>query len=73
MVDGLWGMVQVFDDQGRLLYYFGKKGTGLGDFQLPAGLQIDKQDRIYVVDSFNHRVEVFHYYGIGQPADGRKQ
>jgi hypothetical protein len=39
---------------------------------LPAGLQIDAHDRIYVVDSFNRRVEVFHYYGIAA-AEGRKQ
>jgi hypothetical protein len=44
------------------LYYFGQRGTGLGQFQLPAGLEIDSHDRIYVVDSFNRRIEVFHYY-----------
>ncbi len=70
VVDGQWGIVQVFDKEGRLLYYFGGRGTGLGQFQLPAGLQID-HDRIYVVDSFNRRVEVFRYYGIA--ADARKQ
>src|SRR5208282_6396994 len=59
VVDGLWGMVQAFDRQGRLLYYFGQRGTGLGQFQLPTGLEIDNHDRIYVVDSFNHRIEVF--------------
>jgi len=25
------------------------------------------------VDSFNRRVQVFHYYGIAQPGDGKKQ
>jgi hypothetical protein len=66
-------MVQVFDHEGRLLYYFGERGTGQGMFQLPTGLQIDKQDRIYVVDSFNRRVQVFHYYGIPPQAEVRKQ
>jgi hypothetical protein len=56
-----------------LLYYFGERGTGLGQFQLPTGLEIDKQDRIYVVDSFNRRVEVFHYYGIAPSTKGRTQ
>jgi hypothetical protein len=55
-----------------LLYYFGQRGTGLGDFQLPTGLHIDHQDRIFVVDSFNRRVEVFKYYGIA-PATGGTQ
>jgi sugar lactone lactonase YvrE len=72
VVDGLWGLVQVFDRQGRLLYYFGKRGTGFGDFQLPTGLQIDNKDRIYVVDSFNHRVQVFHYFAAAQSAQGAK-
>ena len=26
VVDGLWGMVQVFNRQGQLLYYFGARG-----------------------------------------------
>ena len=73
VVDGQWGIVQVFDEQGRLLYYFGERGTGPGQFQLPTGLQIDKQDRIYVVDSFNRRVEVFHYYDIASSSDRRSQ
>ena len=71
VVDGQWGIVQVFDREGRLLYYFGGRGTGPGKFQLPTGLQIDNQDRIYVVDSFNRRVQVFHYYGVAQ-ADGEE-
>jgi DNA-binding beta-propeller fold protein YncE len=56
-------VVQVFDREGRLLYYFGKRGTEAGDFQLPAGLFIDSNDRIYVVDSYNHRIQVFRFYG----------
>jgi sugar lactone lactonase YvrE len=73
VVDGLWGIVQVFDRQGQLLYYFGQRGSGLGDFQLPTGLQIDNNDRIYVVDSFNRRIEVFHYYAAARTVDGGKQ
>ena len=73
VVDGQLGMVQVFDREGRLLYYFGQRGSGAGDFQLPTGLQIDNNDRIYVVDSFNRRVEVFHYSAAAKAADGGKQ
>jgi len=61
-------VVQVFDEQGRLLYYFGSRGTRGGEFQLPAGLFIDRSDRIFVVDSFNRRVQVFHYYGLPKQA-----
>jgi sugar lactone lactonase YvrE len=64
IVDGLLGMVQIFNREGQLLYYFGQKGTGLGQFELPAGLFIDRDDRIFVVDSFNRRIQEFHYFGL---------
>jgi len=70
VVDGLWGMVQVFDRQGQLLYYFGSPGTHAGQFQLPAGLYIDHGDRVFVVDSFNRRVQVFQYVAMKKPAGG---
>ena len=65
--------LQIFCLLFKISDYFGQKGTGDGEFQLPAGLQIDNKDRIYVVDSFNRRVQIFHYYGIAQAAEGRKQ
>ena len=45
-----------------------RRGTHAGEFQLPAGLFIDHDDRVYVVDSFNRRVQVFHYVGLKKPA-----
>jgi DNA-binding beta-propeller fold protein YncE len=63
-------MVQVFNPQGQLLYYFGAKGTHAGEFQLPAGLFIDHDDRVFVVDSFNRRVQVFRYAGLKRPVQG---
>jgi DNA-binding beta-propeller fold protein YncE len=69
VVDGLWGVVQVFNGEGQLLYYFGN-GTGAGEFQIPTGLQIDKNDRVYVVDSYNRRIQVFRYFGVTKQAGG---
>ena len=63
-------VVQVFNDQGQLLYYFGQKGAGPWEFQLPSGLQIDSSDRIYVVDSYNRRVQIFHYTAVRQAVRG---
>jgi DNA-binding beta-propeller fold protein YncE len=57
-------MVQVFNRSGQLLYYFGQRGNAPAEFQMPAGLFIDRDDRIYVVDSLNRRVQVFHYFGL---------
>ena len=62
VADGVLGVVQVFNRQGQLLYYFGKRGASLGEFQLPTGLFIDKNDRIYVVDSYNRRIQVYQYF-----------
>jgi hypothetical protein len=62
--------VQVFDRQGRLLYFFGKRGVELGEFQLPSGLFIDHDDRVFVVDSFNRRVQVFDYHGLPKQPRG---
>jgi hypothetical protein len=39
-----------------------------GEFQLPAGLFIDREDRIFVVDSFNRRVQVYRYFGLPKQA-----
>src|SRR5579872_650779 len=62
----MWWMrldrVQIFDQQGDLLYYFGMRGRAPGTFSLPAGLFIDHNDMVYVVDSYNSRVQVFHYF-----------
>jgi DNA-binding beta-propeller fold protein YncE len=66
VVEGLSGMVQVFDRQGQLLYHFGQPGTGMGEFQLPTGLFIDSSDRVFVVDSHNRRVQVFQYFALGK-------
>ena len=72
VVDAMWGVVQVFNRKGELLYYFGQRGTAAGQFQLPSGLFIDHNDRVYVVDSINRRVQVFHYYGLPkQPVGGK--
>ncbi len=72
LVEGEWGLVQVFDQEGRLLYHFGN-GTGFGNFLLPTGLFIDKKDVIYLVDSFNQRVQVFQYHGLAQEVQGAQK
>ena len=43
----------------RLLSVIGKAGTGPGEFNRPEGICVDGQDRIYVADSCNHRIQIF--------------
>jgi DNA-binding beta-propeller fold protein YncE len=65
VADALSDRVQIFDTQGRFLLAFGRPGSGAGEFWLPAGLFI-AQDRIYVADSYNRRVQVFQFLGSEQ-------
>jgi iron(III) transport system permease protein len=42
-----------------LLQVIGRAGTGAGEFNRAEGVCIDAQDRLYVADSCNHRIQVF--------------
>ena len=42
---------------------FGEAGTAPGQFNRPEGLCIDSQDRVYVADSCNHRIQIFDRAG----------
>ncbi len=53
--------MQVFDSDGRLVFQFGDTGSRYGQFKEPAGIWIDGQDRIYVADTGNHRVQSFEW------------
>ena len=59
MLDNQFENVQVFDADGRLLMAFGEGGAGAGQFNLPAGITIDDQDRIWIADTHNRRVQAF--------------
>jgi len=61
VVDAAFGNFQVFNEKGDLLLIVGTGGKGPGGFLLPAGMYIDEQDRIFVVDSMNLRVQSFQY------------
>jgi DNA-binding beta-propeller fold protein YncE len=63
VVDAVFDNVQVFDAEGQLLMHFGQGGNGSGEFWLPNGIAISADNRIYVADSYNNRVQVFQYVG----------
>jgi hypothetical protein len=63
VVESLYSALQVFDGEGRLLLSLGTQGSGRGEFWMPVGIFIDPQDRIYIADSYNRRVQVLRYIG----------
>ena len=52
-----------FDDQGRFVRQWGEEGTGPGQFALPHSIAIDSEQRVYVADRNNARIQVFDTQG----------
>jgi DNA-binding beta-propeller fold protein YncE len=59
IADTFQGNVVVFDAQGAKISTIGGFGDGLGELQNPAGLTIDRFNRLLVSSIGNSRVEVF--------------
>lgn len=85
-VDEKRGLVYVVDSKKHMVTVFslsdysklrtiGKRGTETGEFNFPANIALDSDGRLYVVDTFNVRVQVFDEKGnfvksIGKLGDG---
>lgn len=63
--DSGFGNVQIFDPQGRLLMPLGQlsRVAAPGNFQLIAGITVDETGRLYVVDHYARKIEVFRRLG----------
>jgi DNA-binding beta-propeller fold protein YncE len=55
--------VHRFTPQGELLHSWGAPGRGPGQFQIPHGIAIDRQGRVYVADRENSRIQRFTLEG----------
>ncbi len=78
LVNDLSDKVHVFDQNGKFLFSFGKKGKKDGQFRDTYGLAVDAQNRIYVSDTGNYRVQVFDKDGnfltkFGTKGEGEDQ
>jgi streptogramin lyase len=65
VVDSGHYQVDVFNDLGQLLYTFGTRGTGGGEFtNAPRGIALDG-DLVFVSDAGGYRVEAWQFSGSG--------
>jgi sugar lactone lactonase YvrE len=76
ITDSAFGVVQIFDDLGRVLMDIGTRTSapGPGNFMLPAGVATDIDGRIYAVDQYLRKVDVFREATVpdGWPLGRRK-
>ena len=52
-----------FDKRGTLLTTWGRKGTGVGEFDQPHALAMDSQGRLFVADRGNNRLQIYSQDG----------
>ena len=55
--------VHKFAPNGTLLLSWGEPGAAPGQFRLPHSIWVDKQDRVWVVDRENNRIQIFDARG----------
>ena len=65
-------MVQAFDREGRLLYYFGQRGMVLDNSSCPPDWRSTTAITSTSWTPLIHRVEVFHYFATAKTVDRAK-
>src|SRR5579864_1594838 len=52
-----------FSKAGKFIKWWGGKGTGPGQFNVPHSIAIDSKGRVYVADRSNNRIQIFDQAG----------
>jgi len=55
--------VHKFTPDGKLLSSWGEPGNGPGQFRIPHFPWVDKQERVWIADQENHRIQIFNAKG----------
>lgn len=76
IIDTIGHKIFVFSKKdGKLLFRFGKRGTGKAEFNYPTNIFIGRDGLLYITDSLNFRVQIFDRAGnfisaFGKQGDG---
>jgi DNA-binding beta-propeller fold protein YncE len=79
VADSGWSNVQIFNSKGQILLFFGGRGPIPGMLKNPTAVAIDRQNKIYVADYINHRVDEYELVNtkaadsFASTTDGGKQ
>jgi len=57
--------IQKFDSNGTLISELEDYGTNPGQMNLPFDLAVNKDGAVFVADSYNHRIQMFHLVAMG--------
>lgn len=60
---GEFDRIQKFSSAGEFVMQWGGRGRERGEFSRPQNLALDADDRIWVADACNHRIQVFEVVG----------
>ncbi|MEN6429708.1 MAG: hypothetical protein ABFC80_02540 [Coriobacteriales bacterium] len=74
VVDALAHTIDVYALDGKRITAFGTPGMGLGQFQFPNDIALDKRGRIFVTDRENHQVQVWGWpTNVIPPIEGPRE
>ena len=66
VVDSAFGNFQIFNAEGDLLLYVGERSErdGPAKYMLPSGIYVDEDGRVYMIDQWFRKVDVFRPIGL---------
>ena len=71
VADAAFGNFQIFNPDGELLMFIGDRSEldGPAKYMLPSGINVDEDGRIYFVDQWFRKIDIFRPYAM-KPEDG---
>jgi DNA-binding beta-propeller fold protein YncE len=66
VTDTAFGNFQIFNSEGELLMFIGTRSEqdGPARYMLPAGIYVDEDGRVYMVDQWFRKVDIFRPYNL---------